>query len=179
MSGYASPDHPEQRLSDAEREEAVGHLAAAQSEGRLTAADYAERSVAARHAVTWADLVPLFADLPDSAPAQRPVPGPLAPPPPAPSAGYGAGPTAPSAGYGAATSSGFTTPDPDRARGNRALGGRIGATIMALIPFIAVALFFITGFNGSFAWSWLWFLLIPIAGIVIYGPGSEGRRSRG
>ena len=50
---------------------------------------------------------------------------------------------------------------------------------MALIPFIAVALFFITGFNGSFAWSWLWFLLIPIAGIVIYGPGSEGRRSRG
>ena len=28
---------------------------------------------------------------------------------------------------------------------------------MALIPFIAVALFFITGFNGSFAWSWLCF----------------------
>ena len=74
MSGYASPDHPEQRLSDAEREQAVGHLAAAQSEGRLTAADYAERSVAARHAVTWADLVPLFADLPDSAPAQGPEP---------------------------------------------------------------------------------------------------------
>ena len=62
--------------------------------------------------------------------------------------------------------------------GNRALGGRVGATIMALTPFLAVALFFITGFNGSFAWSWLWFLLIPIMGIIIYGPGSDSRSRR-
>jgi len=52
------------------------------------------------------------------------------------------------------------------------------STIMALVPLLAVALFFITGFMGSFAWSWLWFLLVPIAGIVIYGPGADGRRSR-
>jgi hypothetical protein len=49
---------------------------------------------------------------------------------------------------------------------------------MALVPLLAVALFFITGFMGSFAWSWLWFLLVPIAGVVIYGPGADGRRSR-
>lgn len=57
----------------------------------------------------------------------------------------------------------------------RPLGGTTGATIMALIPFIALALFFITGFGLGFAWSWLWFFLIPIAGIVIYGPGSTRR----
>ena len=47
-------------------------------------------------------------------------------------------------------------------------------------PFIAVALFFITGFNGSFAWSWLWFLLIPVAGIVLYsGDNPKKRRKQG
>ena len=166
MSGYTSPERPDQRLSDAEREEAVGGLAQAHAEGRLTTEEYGERSAAARRAVTRADLVPLFADLPESPGADQAVPlaatpGPV-PPPPAP-------------GYGAA----YANPEPvDRGSGSRALGGRVGATIMALTPFIAVALFFITGFNGSFAWSWLWFLLVPIAGIVIYGPGSEGRRSR-
>ncbi|GAA2753912.1 DUF1707 SHOCT-like domain-containing protein [Amnibacterium kyonggiense] len=40
--------------------------------------------------------------------------------------------------------------------------------VMALSPFAAVILFFATGFliSGGFAWSWLWFLLIPVAGIV-------------
>jgi uncharacterized protein DUF1707 len=169
MSGYASPDRPDQRLSDAERDEAVGRLAQANVEGRITTEEYGERSAAARRAVTRADLVPLFADLPESTAPEQEVPlvtgpgVPLPPPPP------------PAPGYGAA----YANPEPvDRGSGSRALGGRVGATIMALTPFIAVALFFITGFNGSFAWSWLWFLLVPIAGIVIYGPGSEGRRSR-
>ena len=59
----------------------------------------------------------------------------------------------------------------------RPLGGAIGATIMALVPFLALGLFFLFGFYGSFAWSWAFFLLIPIAGIIIYGPGAEWRRS--
>src|SRR5689334_13743906 len=47
MSGYASPDRPDQRLSDAERDEAVGHLAQANVEGRITTEEYGERSAAA------------------------------------------------------------------------------------------------------------------------------------
>jgi hypothetical protein len=166
MSGYTSPERPDQRLSDAEREEAVGGLAQAHAEGRLTTEEYGERSAAARRAVTRADLVPLFADLPESPGADQAVPlaatpGPV-PPPPEPASGFGAA---------------YRAAEPVDG-GSRALGGRVGATIMALVPLLAVALFFITGFMGSFAWSWLWFLLVPIAGIVIYGPGSEGRRSR-
>jgi hypothetical protein len=64
VSGYANPDRPDQRLSDAERDAAVGRLAAAQAEGRLTAAEYQERASAARTAVTRGDLAPLFTDLP-------------------------------------------------------------------------------------------------------------------
>jgi hypothetical protein len=48
-------------------------------------------------------------------------------------------------------------------------------TIMALTPFIALALFFTTGFN------WLWFLAIPVMGILVYGPdgGKNAGRGRG
>jgi hypothetical protein len=62
----------------------------------------------------------------------------------------------------------------DATSGPRALGGRTGATIMALVPFLALALFLIFGFAmGAWAWAWVFFLLIPIAGIIIYGPGSS------
>jgi len=43
-------------------------------------------------------------------------------------------------------------------------------TIIALTPFAALALFFMTG-------SWLWFLMIPVMGILLYGP--EGKRKPG
>jgi hypothetical protein len=47
-------------------------------------------------------------------------------------------------------------------------------TIMALTPFLALALFFTTGFN------WLWFLLVPVMGILVYGPdGKNAGRGRG
>ena len=61
----------------------------------------------------------------------------------------------------------------------RALGGGWGATIMAFVPFLALGLFFIGGFVwGGWAWSWLFFLIIPIAGIFIYGPASQYRGRR-
>ena len=47
-------------------------------------------------------------------------------------------------------------------------GGR--DRVMALAPFAALALFFLTG-------SWLWFLMVPVMGIVLYGP--EGKRKSG
>lgn len=167
VSAYANPDRPGQRLSDAERDAAVGHLAAAQAEGRLTAAEYQERERAARTAVTWADLVPLFADLPETATAEEQLPRSTAATAQTPA--YA--PVPPPVGdYGDSGAQSWAS--------SRALGGTTGATVMALVPFIALGLFFLFGFVGSFAWSWLWFLLIPIAGIVIYGPGSDDRRAR-
>ena len=92
VSGYTDPEFPDRRLSNAEREEAVGHLATAEAEGRLTAPEYEQRATAARAAVTRGDLVPLFADLPEPAPAEEQLPrttaatapgmpGPITPPP--------------------------------------------------------------------------------------------------
>lgn len=169
MSGYANPDRPEQRLSNAEREEAVARLSDAQIEGRLTLAEYEQRAASARNAVTRGDLVPLFADLPDAAPraatsAPTLLDGPGTLPPPSADP-YAYSPPPPSATYA-----------PAPARTSRALGGRIGDTIMALTPFIALGLFFWTGFAGGFAWSWLWFLIIPVAAIIIYGPSGKPER---
>jgi hypothetical protein len=43
-------------------------------------------------------------------------------------------------------------------------------TVMALTPFAALILFFTTG-------TWLWFLMIPVMGILLYGP--EGKKKSG
>jgi hypothetical protein len=43
-------------------------------------------------------------------------------------------------------------------------------TIIALTPFAALILFFVSG-------SWLWFLMIPVMGILLYGP--EGKKKSG
>ena len=42
-------------------------------------------------------------------------------------------------------------------------------TIMALTPFAALVLFFVTG-------SWLWFLMVPVMGILVFGPGGKKNR---
>jgi hypothetical protein len=58
--------------------------------------------------------------------------------------------------------------------GDRGFMDRKRETIMALTPFLALALFFTTGFN------WLWFLLVPVMGILVYGPdGKNAGRGRG
>jgi hypothetical protein len=45
-------------------------------------------------------------------------------------------------------------------------------TIMALTPFAALVLFFWTG-------TWLWFLMVPVMGVLLYGPGGKkGPRQR-
>jgi hypothetical protein len=47
---------------------------------------------------------------------------------------------------------------------------RLRDTIMALLPFAALLLFFRTG-------AWLWFLAIPVGAIILYGPsGRDGDR---
>lgn len=174
MSDYASPDRPEMRLSNADREDAVAQLADALAQGRLSATEYEERASAARAAIARSDLVPLFRDLPStglSSSSGRDASSGVQPD------GYSvAQPNA--LGPGAPHSDPLVSEPDGSAIRQRALGSTVGATIMALTPFVALGLFLLTGHFGSYGWSWLWFLLIPIVGIIIYGPGTEYRSRR-
>ncbi|MBN9153396.1 MAG: hypothetical protein J0I70_14980 [Microbacterium sp.] len=49
------------------------------------------------------------------------------------------------------------------------LGGRVGVAVVSIVPIAALALFLVFGFLGGWAWSWIFFLAIPIAGWIVYG----------
>ena len=66
--------NPETRLSDADRDRAAADLVEHYADGRLDAEEHAERLDAVWTARVAADLEPIFADLPRSAP-ERPVRG--------------------------------------------------------------------------------------------------------
>jgi hypothetical protein len=198
------PDYsgnPTYRLSTAERDRAVTELRQHVAEGRLTEAEFAERSKAARNAVTRGDLAPLFDDLPATTfpasvrDASRPSPTPastvFADAPPADGIpAYGApenqadiqridsAATAPAAAPAASPVIVPATPsaiegwkDPQAKDPSRA-----AATVMAIVPFVSLALFFATGSLFGYGYSWLWFALIPVAGIIVYGPNGKPKR---
>jgi hypothetical protein len=84
------------RASDADRQEVVDRLRAGLDEGRLKMDEYLDRMGLASEAVTYGELVPLYADLPESTSVARrepaPSPTPAAPPkapPPAVAARHG------------------------------------------------------------------------------------------
>jgi len=79
-------DRHKMRASDADRQEVIERLRAALDEGRLKMDEYIERMGLASEAVTYGDLAPLYADLPQSGAVARPDPLPPVPaaPPPAP-----------------------------------------------------------------------------------------------
>lgn len=131
----------DQRIGAEERDSAVRALQAHYTAGRLTPEEYEDRSVAASKARTWADVAPLFADLPEPRPMPVTVDLRRAVAEPAPQG---------------------LLPMSDRAR----------ETVMALTPFVALVLFFVTDF------TWLWFLAIPVVGIVLYGPDRGRDRHR-
>jgi hypothetical protein len=112
------------RIGATERDAAVAALDAHREAGRLSSAEYEDRSVRAGSASNWADLDALFADLPEP----HPRPGSLAP---------AAGLPAP-AGDGA----------PAR-RGDGLVPDRWAGRIVALAPLVAIVLFFSTG-----SWVW-------------------------
>jgi len=106
------------RLSD--------HFAA----GRLSVAEFDERSARVAAAMTRGELAPLFADLPEpvaAAPAAAPE--------------------------------------------HRSRKSEVGGSVMGLVVIAALVLFFVTH-------TWLWFLMIPVAGILFgaAGQGGQGRR---
>ena len=135
------------RIGNVERNAAMKALDAHLEAGRLDVEEYGERSAAAAGATVASELEALFTDLP----APHPVlPGSGGQPAPV----AAAAPVVRDEGTVAQRPSGFLDVAAPR--------------IMAVMPFVALALFFTIG-------GWWWFLLIPAAGAVLYG----GRRGHG
>jgi Domain of unknown function (DUF1707) len=139
IGDHQTGDTGGQRIGSAERELAIEQLQQHYQAGRLTPEEYEDRSVRASRALTWAEITPLFADLPE------PRPGPVRV--------SLVAPEQPPQGL---------VPLSDRAR----------ETIMAVTPLVALILFFVTEH------TWLWFLAIPLVGILLYGPDRERKRRR-
>ena len=147
------------RIGDGERQASVEALIAHREAGRLDPTEFEERQVAASLARTWAEIAPLFRDLPAPYPVGMPAGLPAAPPPaPVPAAMSG-----PAGATGVERSGGLL---------DGIVPPRYRDTVMALTPLLAVLLFFVTR-------TWLWFLMIPIIGIVLYGPdGKQKNRNK-
>ncbi|KAA0022647.1 DUF1707 SHOCT-like domain-containing protein [Antrihabitans cavernicola] len=131
---------PEIRIGTLDREQALHLLGEHFSAGRLSVAEFDERSGQITTAATRGELDRVFDDLPAST-AQN----------------FGRAPAEPK-------------PTPVERHGfHPDWTGRI----IAVIPILAVILFFVTG-------SWLWFLAIPAAGVLLFGTNHErhGRRDR-
>jgi Domain of unknown function (DUF1707) len=77
-------DRQKMRASDADRQQVIERLRAALDEGRLKMDEYIDRMGLASEAVTYGDLAPLCADLPESGAVSRPDPRPPAPAAPQP-----------------------------------------------------------------------------------------------
>jgi hypothetical protein len=200
------PDYsgnPSYRLSTAERDRAVTELRQHVAEGRLTEAEFAERSKVARGAVTRGDLAPLFDDLPATTfPASieetaRRAPASPSAPASAPTVFADARPTDDIPAYGAPDPAPASTIEHVTPQGGAPATqyssagategwkdphakepGRIGATVMAIVPFVSLALFFVTGSGFGWGYSWVWFALVPVTGIIVYGPNGKPDRKR-
>ncbi|MET7772329.1 DUF1707 domain-containing protein [Nocardia sp. NPDC005366] len=122
---------PEVRIGTAEREHAMRRLSDNFAAGRLSVAEFDERSAIVAAAVTRGDVAQVFSDLP---------PEPLS-----------------AADAPAERERRFLSQWPER--------------IMAVIPIVALILFFTTG-------SWLWFLAIPLSAALLFGGRHDRREDR-
>jgi hypothetical protein len=144
------------RIGTSERTSAMKALDAHLEAGRLGVEEYADRSAKAANATVAAELTELFTDLPQPHPViAGTAPLPAVPPP--------------------------TQALPVLSRGDPGTVARrtgtfldvVAPRVMAVMPFVALALFFTVG-------GWWWFLLIPAAGALLYGSrhddDHDGRR---
>lgn len=76
--------HPDLRIGDTERENALAALGEHTSAGRLDIEEYGERSARVTTCKTWGELIALFDDLPAPHPRFGPVVTPAQPAPPVP-----------------------------------------------------------------------------------------------
>jgi hypothetical protein len=142
-------ERPPIRIGTAERDAAMKALDVHLEAGRLDVDEYGERSARASVATTAPELAVLFEDLPAPHPTLPGVAGPPLPavgPPPLPPA-----------------------------RAEPSTLEVWGPRLMALSPFVALALFLLTR-------QWVFFLLIPVAGVLLGGsrrkPGDGDRGCR-
>jgi hypothetical protein len=135
-------EQPPIRIGNEERTAAMAALDEHLAQGRLDVEEYGERSAKAANAVLAADLAGLFTDLPAPHPA---LPGASAMPAPTPADGIPA------------------VPHPERPseKPNASLE-RWGPRLVAASPIVALLLFLITR-------QWWVFLLIPLAGALVFG----------
>ncbi|WP_024793486.1 DUF1707 SHOCT-like domain-containing protein [Tomitella biformata] len=120
-------DSPEIRIGTDEREQAMAALSGHFSAGRLSLAEFEDRSGLVAQARTYGDLESVFSDLPADR-ARAPVASPR----------------------------GQSSP--------RRSGWEWRTAVVAVMPFVALALFFLTN-------TWLWFLMIPASGAILYAGG--------
>jgi hypothetical protein len=57
------------------------------------------------------------------------------------------------------------------------LGGPVGVAIASIVPIAALVLFLVFGLLGFWSWSWVFFLLIPVSAILVYGFRGRGPSS--
>lgn len=138
-----SADPPPLRIGTAERTAAMKALDEHLAAGRLGVEEYADRSAVAANATVASELAALFTDLPAPHPMLPGITGSV--PAVLPVADPAVQESAPIA-----------------QRASNFLDGW-GPRLVAITPFVAVALFFIFGYN------WVFFLLIPVMGALVYG----------
>lgn len=147
---------PPLRIGTAERTATMKALDEHLAAGRLGVEEYADRSAVAANATVASELAALFTDLP--------APHPVLP---------GITPSVPAVLPVADPAVRDSAPLAERA--SNFFDGW-GPRLVAVTPFVAVALFFITG-------SWVFFLLIPAMGALVYRGGvgrdhDDGHRGR-
>nr|WP_296772479.1 DUF1707 domain-containing protein [Rhodococcus sp. (in: high G+C Gram-positive bacteria)] len=141
-------ENPDVRIGTAEREQALSNLSQHLSDGRLTLPEFDERSAVVAGATTRSDLDSVFTDLPTPS---------LAPTASRPlDISKSGDPVA-------------TPPHPVEDSGWDWRKAVMGAT-----PIIALILFFVVPVDGS----WLFFLLVPLVGALLFGGDRSRRRDR-
>ncbi|OZF07296.1 MULTISPECIES: DUF1707 SHOCT-like domain-containing protein [Nocardiaceae] len=141
-------DNPDVRIGTAEREQALSNLSQHLSDGRLTLPEFDERSAVVTAATTRGELDSVFTDLPTPS---------LAPTASRPldiskSAEPAVEPAAPAV----------------------VDGWDWRKATLAAAPIVALILFFVVPVSNS----WLFFLLIPLTGALLFGGDRSRRRDR-